>query len=136
MTIPDCYSIPYLHDFTAHLDGATIFYKLVLVHSYHQFPMAPESIEKTTTITLFGLYEYLYMPFDLKNASQTFQRFMDTVLRGLNFAWAYIDDVIIFSSSESEHISHVHDVFERLQSYVIRINSDKCIFGVSSLLFR
>ena len=84
--------------------------------------MAPESIEKTATITPFELYEYLYMPFGMKNASQTFQRFMDTVLRGLKFAWAYIDDVIIFSSSESEHISHVRAVFERLQSYGIRIN--------------
>ena len=75
------------------------------------------------------------MPFGLKNAAQTFQRFMDQVLRGLHFAYTYIDDVLIASSSEEEHHQHLKQVFDRFKDYGVVINPSKCQLGVPSLQF-
>ncbi|KAK3735900.1 hypothetical protein RRG08_041086 [Elysia crispata] len=67
--------------------------------------MHPDDIAKTAIITPFGLYEFLRMPFGLKNAAQAFQRLMDTVLQDVNCAFVYLDDILIASSSEEEHMS-------------------------------
>ncbi len=62
------------------------------------------------------------MPFGLKIAAQTFQRFMDQVLRGLPFAYGYIDDVLIASANPEEHIQHLKAVLERFASYGVVVN--------------
>ena len=75
------------------------------------------------------------MPFGLRNAAQTFQRFMDQVLRGVPAAYDYIDDVLIASATPEQHLKDLRTVFERLASHGIVINSNKCLFGVSNLDF-
>lgn len=61
--------------------------------------------------TPFGLYEFQYMPFGLKNAAQTFQHFINEVLRGLDYCYAYIDDILIAFKFEQQHETHL-DIFE------------------------
>ena len=80
--------------------------------------MAPENREKTV-ITPFGLFEYNVMSFELKDEAQTFQQFMDVVLRSLDFAFCYIDDALIASTRESEHRENLKQVFDRLKQQFI-----------------
>ncbi len=75
------------------------------------------------------------MPFGLRNAAQTFQRFMDEVLCGLDFCYVYVDDLLIASSSSTYHVVHLWQVFDRLSQFGIVINAQKSILGVPTLTF-
>ena len=88
------------------------------------------SREKTAFATHNGLYEFLTMPFGLSNSGASFQRLMGHILRGLEYRFAliYIDDVIIFSKSVEEHLSHLEEVFRRLREANVKLNPKKCNF--------
>lgn len=88
--------------------------------------MSDEDIQKTAIITPFGLFELPYMSFGLCNAAQTFQRFIHTVTQGLDFCFAYQDDILVTSSNEQEHLHHLKLLFTRLNQYGIIININKC----------
>lgn len=76
------------------------------MQAYNQVPMHENDVEKTAITTMFGLFEYVRMPFGLRNAGQTFQRMIDQVLRGLDFVFANVDDIVIASSNLAEHRNH------------------------------
>lgn len=91
-TVSDRYPVPHVQDFSNHPNGMHVFAKIDLVRGYHQIPVAAEDVPKTAIITPFGLFEFLRMPF---GAAQAFQRLMDTVCHGLEFAFVYIDDILV-----------------------------------------
>ena len=116
------------------LTGSRIFSKIDLVKAYHQIPMSPTASKKTAIICPLGLFEFNCMPFGLRNASATFQHFIDQVCQGLSNVMAYVDDIVVFSNSE-EHKLHVLELIERLDKFGVCVNISKCEFGKNSKLF-
>nr|CAX83701.1 pol polyprotei [Schistosoma japonicum] len=134
-TVPDGYPIPYIQDFTNGVQDMKVFTKIDLVRANHNIPVAEEDIPKTAITTPFGLFEFVRMPFGLRNAAQTFQRFMDNLLRDMPFAQGYIDDLLIASPDLKSHEQHVRAVLGRLNQNGMNIHQSKCVFGVETLEF-
>lgn len=129
-TIDDKYPLPNITDVLDKLGKCNYFTTLDLASGYHQVEMHPPDIEKTAFNVENGHYEFLRMPFGLKNAPSTFQRTMDNILRGIQneFCLVYLDDIIIFSTSLQEHITHIKKVFQRLRETNFKIQLDKSEF--------
>ena len=100
---------------------------------YHQIALAPEDQEKTSFITSTSNYHYKVMPFELKNVGSTYQRMVTKMFKkqlGRNME-AYIDDMVVKSKAEGEHLSNLVETFETLHKYCLKLNASKCAFGVS-----
>jgi cleavage and polyadenylation specificity factor subunit 1 len=132
-TVDDRYPLPHIQDFNNFLSGARVFSKIDLVRGYHQIPLSSDAIPKSAIVTPFGLWEFLRMPFGLKNAAQAFQRLMDGIFRNLPYVFVYLDDILVASPSNQRHGDHLRQVFQLLSDNGLIVNKDKCSFGVSEL---
>jgi cytoskeleton-associated protein 5 len=94
-TITDRYPVPHIQDYVHPLSGCSNFFKIDLVRAYQQIPVHPDNIQKTAIRTAFGLFEFPFMSFVLRNAAQNFQRFIDDILKDLDFCFAYLDDILV-----------------------------------------
>ena len=101
---------------------------------YNQIKMEEPDQEKTSFVTSQGLFCYKVMPFGLKNAGATYQRLMDKMFAhqmGRNVQ-VYVDDMLVKSRIERDHLSDLQETFDTLRSYKMKLNPDKCVFGVTA----
>ena len=126
-TIEDKYPLPRMDNILENLGQCSYFSTLDLAQGFHQIPANKNSIEKTAFTVENGHYEYVRMPFGLKNAPATFQRLMNRILMKYlhKFCFVYMDDIIIFSKSLQEHLQHLKLIFEELKQYDLKIQLDK-----------
>ena len=89
------------------LGKAKLFITLDLKAGYHHIALDKDAIKKTAFILPFDKFEYLKVPFGLAQAPAYFQNLMNKVLKGLSFAIAYLDDIIIFSETPEQHLAHI-----------------------------
>lgn len=130
ITVNDKFPIPNIDGILDKLGRAQYFTTLDLAKGFHQILVKQADREKTAFSTPFGHYEYIRMPFGLKNSPSTFQRLMNSVLRDLinKICVVYLDDILIFSTSLQEHIDSIRQVFNRLEKAGLKIQVDKCNF--------
>ena len=130
VTVGDAYMLPNITGILDQLGHSIYFSTLDLVSSFHQIPMKAEDIPKTAFTTPTGHWEFTRMPFGLKNAPARFQRMIDVALIGLNHlqCFTYLDDVIIFAKSISDHEKKLRSVFDRLRLNNLKLQPDKCEF--------
>lgn len=115
-TYKDQYSLPGINSIIKSLGNAKVFSKFDLKSGFHQVAMDEESIPWTAFISPAGLYEWLVMPFGLKNAPAVFQRKMDDCFRGTEgFIAVYIDDILVFSQDLQQHEEHLKVMLEICQ---------------------
>lgn len=130
LTINDKYPLPNISDLLDQLGKCEYFTTLDLASGFHQIEIDKKDIQKTAFSVENGHYEFVRMPFGLKNAPSTFQRVMDNILLGIQNerCLVYMDDIIIYSPTIHEHISRLTEVFKRLRKANLKIQPDKCEF--------
>lgn len=132
-TTHDRFPMPRIDDVFDRLSGSKWFSKLDLKSGYWQIALDEESIPKSAFSTPDGHYEYLRMPFGMKNAPAEFSRIMQQVLGKFKFVQIYLDDITIHSKSFDEHLSHIESVFNELRKANLKLNKSKCQFALSEI---
>ena len=120
--------MPNVEDIFSKLNGATYFTTLDRRTGYYHIPLDKSSIPKMAFNLPFGKYEYVKVPFRLAQAPAYFQELMTGILKDFPFAIAYLDDIIIFSKTPQDHLSHIHMVFKKLKSANLSMKKSKCSF--------
>ena len=129
--------MPYIPDVIDKLQGCRFFTKLDMASGYWQVPIHPEDIHKTAFVTQDGHYEWLVLPFGLKNAPATFHRIVQRILGNLlnHGVYSYLDDVILYAKTQEEHDSLLREVFTRLKEHNVKLKRTKCMFSQSNVEF-
>ena len=130
VTVRDSYPLPRMDEFIDSLGDATVFTTLDCSSRYWQVEIAEEDRDKTTFTSHSGLYRFLRVLFGLKNAPATFQRAVDIILSRLKWetALVYLDDVIVYSRTVTEHMAHVPEVIRLLHTAGVSLKLAKCAF--------
>ena len=117
VTVKNKYPLARINDLFDQLHGASLFSKIDLRSGYHQLKIRASDIPKTTFGTRYGQYEFLVMSFGLTNAPIQFMELMNGVFRPYldSFVIVFIDDILIYSKTEEDHVRHLRIIFKRLR---------------------
>ena len=137
ITIKDRYPLPLVSETLSCLSKAKFFTKLDVIAAFNRLRMAEGEEWKTAFRTRYGLYEYNVMPFGLANAPSSFQHFINDVLHEFldTFCTAYIDDILVYSSTLSKHKRHVRRVLEALRRAGLQLDVEKCEFHKTEVTY-
>ncbi|CAF2224972.1 unnamed protein product [Rotaria magnacalcarata] len=137
ITRKDVYPLPRIDDVIEKLNGSTIFSKLDLRSGYFQVPLAADERDKTAFITTDGLWQFNRLPQGLKNSPSVFQRLMNQTLGTLRWdiCLAYLDDIVVYSTSFTQHLIDVDKVCQALYQSNFKLNYDKCSFFNQEITF-
>ncbi|UYV71031.1 hypothetical protein LAZ67_8001473, partial [Cordylochernes scorpioides] len=137
ITIDDKQPLPYIQDMFDRLHNAKYFTTLDIAWGYWHVEIHPDSVEKTALITNDGHYEFLVMPFGLKNAPSTFQRIIQHIIGNLlwNGVCIYQDDILIYSSTFKDHIELMKKIFDKLKENNIKLKLKKCSFAKQEIRY-
>ena len=127
--------LPHIGDLLNRIVSKTVFSTLDLAWGYWQIPMHPDSVEKTAFVTEEGQYEWLVMPFGLKNAPSTFQRIIKNFLkpfvgRGVE---NYLDDIVVYTDSINEHEQLLRELGNAFKMANLRLRREKRHFFQSEI---
>ena len=136
-TIKNRYPLFRTDELLDQLHGAAVFSKIDLQSGYHQVRVAEDDVYKTAFRTRYGHFEFKVLPFGLTNAPATFMSFMHDVLRPYldEFVVVFLDDILIFSKNEAEHLAHLKLVLQKLREHHLYAKLSKCAFGLQEVEF-
>jgi hypothetical protein len=136
-TIKNKYPLPRIDVLFDQLVEAKVFSKIDLRSGYHQIKIQASDIPKTAFSTRYGLYEFLVMSFGLTNAPTYFMYLMNSVfmLELDKFVVVFIDDILVYSKNEEEHVGHLHVVLQRLREHHLYAKLSKCDFWLKEIKF-
>ena len=137
VTVKNVYPLPRIDILFDQLTGARVFSKIDLRLGYHQIKVRPEDIPKTAFSTRYGLYEFTVMSFGLTNAPAFFMYLMNSVfMEELDkFVVVFIDDILIYSKTDEEHVEHLRVVLGRLREHQLYAKFSKCEFWLREVAF-
>ena len=130
ITIKNAYPLPLVGELFDRLQGARYFSKIDLRSGYHQIRVASEDVPKTAFRTRYGHFEFLVLPFGLTNAPATFMHLMHQTFREYldMFVIVFLDDLLIYSQTLSDHHVHIRKVLDILRSKKLYAKESKCEF--------
>ena len=130
VTKRDSYPMPRMDECIDTLGDAKLFTTLDCNSGYWQLPIAKEDQDKTTFTCHAGSYKWIRLPFGLRNAPATFQRAMDIILSSVKWKYClvYLDDIIVFSASQEDHLNHLRSVLQLLREAGATLRLKKCEF--------
>jgi len=137
VTIKNKYPLPRIDDLMDQLVGARVFSKIELRSGYHQIKVKDEDMQKTAFRTRYGHYEYKVMPFGVTNALGVFMEYMNRIFHAYldQFVVVFIDDILIYSRIEEEHVEHLKIVLQVLKEKKLYAKLSKCEFWLSEVIF-
>nr|CAD2194910.1 unnamed protein product [Meloidogyne enterolobii] len=136
ITIKQVYHLPIINEIREEVAGKKIFTSFDFKSGFHQLPMNPEHKERTAFSCWMGLFQFIKVPFGLCGAPTTFMRAMNELKKYISASFLiYIDDVILSSENEIEHLNDIEQFLNVISNFGMRLKLEKCEFGLAEIKY-